>query len=291
MKKPKFTVVKNDPSSPQAALRRKARPTPMPASYRQPRHLTEQQLKNPLLRAALHRLGRMTSNRGKYLRQLDRVNGDRRTRIEKFIALEKVAEQFLVRLDIATSTLGYLDDSTGRYVLNTQRHIAEDSTGISEAVLSRLLGTLEEAGYVKRRFEKIRLDEKDKNGLHLVRTRVLVQFTMRFWADLGLRYVFERVQLSAIKKRKAQVRAIEQRKHAEIERRSLELGRRQLSRTRWKAKEDRERKVDEPGAGQPQPVPDVPAERASQTVAATGAVMGALGRLQRSFDKKRPSTA
>lgn len=263
----------------------------MPASYRQPRYLTEKQLKNPLLRAAYQRLGNMRANRGKYLRELDRVNGDRRTRIEKFEAIERVAEQLLVRLDLATSTLGYLDESCGRYVLNTQRHIAEDSKGVSEAVLSRLLGTLEDAGYAKRRIEKIRLDEKDKNGLHLVRTRVLVQFTMKFWADLGLRYVFERVQHSAMKKRQAQIRAIEQRKHAEIERRSLELGRRQLSRSRWQAKEDRERKARDQADGQINTVAGTPAERSNAPVAVAGVgLQGALEKLQRSIANKRPST-
>lgn len=221
----------------------------MPASYREPRFLTEQQLKNPLLRQAHKRLGSITTLRGKYLRQLDRVNGDRRTRIEKFEALERAEEQLLVRLDLATSTLGFLDDKNGRYVLNTQRHIAEDSKGLSEAVLSRLLGTLEQAGYVTRRIEKIRLDEKDPNGLHLVRTRVLVQFTMRFWADLGLRYVFERVQRAAMRKRVAKLREIGQRKLAMVERHSLEQMKRQESRKKWAAKEERERKAENPAGG------------------------------------------
>lgn len=217
----------------------------MPASYREPRYLTENQLKNPFIRKAHKRLGSITTLRGKYLRELDRVNGDRRTRIEKFRALELAEEQLLVRLDLATSTLGYLDDSSGRYVLNTQRHIAEDSVGLSEAVLSRLLATLEQAGYVMRRIEKIRLDEKDANGLHLVRTRVLVQFTMRFWADLGLRYVYERVQRSAMRKRVAALRALAQRRQATLERKSLEDLKRLESRKHWQAKEARERLTEE----------------------------------------------
>ncbi|MGM7284736.1 hypothetical protein ABRY74_23100 [Pseudomonas guariconensis] len=267
----------------------------MPASYRQPRYLTEQQLKNPLLRAAYQRLGNMVKNRGTYLRELDRVNGDRRTRIEKFVALERVAEQLLVRLDLATSTLGYLDDSCGRYVLNTQRHIAEDSEGVSEAVLSRLLGTLEEAGYVKRRIEKIRLDEKDQTGLHLVRTRVLVQFTMKFWADLGLRYVFSRVQHTAMKKRQMQLKAIVQRRQSELERHSLEQRRRLQSRARWQEKEDRMRKA----AGQSEaqaavaPVaPVAPPQRANATVPVAGAgLQGAMEKLQRSIANKRSNSA
>lgn len=251
----------------------------MPASYREARHLTEKQLKNPLIRQATQRLSCITKLRGKYLRQLDRVNGDRRTRIEKFRALELAQEQFLVRLDLATSTLGYLDDSNGRYVLNTQRHIAEDSPGLSEAVLSRLLSTLEEAGYVKRRIEKIRLDEKDSNGLHLVRTRVLVQFTVRFWADLGLRYVYERVQRSAMRKRVVQLRAIGQRRQAMLERHSLEQMRRQESRKRWADKEARECAAEGSSANGGAQAPTRPERLAVPTQVTAGDAHGALARL------------
>lgn len=186
---------------------------------------------------------------------------------------------------MATSTLGFLEDATGRYVLNTQRHIAEDSVGLTEPVLSRLLGTLESAGYVKRRIEKIRLDETDQNGLHLVRTRVLVQFTMRFWADLGLRYVFERVQRSAMKKRVAHLREIAQRRQALIERKSLEELKRQESRKNWMAKEARERSdgpvdtplraVEAPKAGQP------------ERVSTSNDAFGALSKLLASKERKR----
>ncbi|MBX4139612.1 hypothetical protein K1567_27380 [Pseudomonas sp. S5F11] len=99
----------------------------MPPSYAAPRRLSEQQLKNPLIRSAFERLGNLVQNRGRYLRRLDRVNGDRRTRVEVFMAFQKSAEQILVRYDLATGVLGYLDENSGRYVLNTQRRIAEDS--------------------------------------------------------------------------------------------------------------------------------------------------------------------
>jgi hypothetical protein len=210
----------------------------MPARRSAPRHLTEKQLKNPLIRSAHQRLSNLISLRGKYLRRLDTVNGDRRTRLEKFVAIERVAEQLLVRLDLATGVLGYIDAANGRFVLNTQRGIAEDS-GISEAVLSRLFGTMDSAGYIYRRIERIRLDEVDANGLHLVRTRVLVRFTKLFWADLGLSYVYERVQNAAKKRRDAELREIGQRRLADMERYSLEQQRRELSRQRWQASERR----------------------------------------------------
>lgn len=232
----KLRAVKLPPSNPHSALHRPARK--MPDSWAAPRYLTEKQLQNPLIRSAHQRLGNLVSLRGKYLRRLDTVNGDRRTRLEKFVAIERVAEQLLVRLDLATGVLGYIDVADGRFVLNTQRRIAEHS-GISEAVLSRLLGTLESAGYVYRRFERIRLDDVNDNGLHLVRTRVLVRFTKLFWADLGLLYVYERVQNAAKKRRDVELREIGQRRLADMERHSLELQRRELSRQRWQAKERR----------------------------------------------------
>lgn len=234
----KLKVVRLDPANPHSALRRAARP--MPPSYTAPRHLTEQQLKNPLIRSAYERLSNMVQNRGRYLRRLDRVNGDRRTRIEKFVAIEKSAEQMLVRLDLATGVLGFLDEDKGRFVLNTQRRIAEDSP-ISAPVLCRLFQTLDAAGYVYRRIERVRLDEKDENGLHLVRTRVLIRFTKLFWKDLGLLHVFERVQNSARKRRQVQLNVIGQRRLSDMETFSKDALRREISRARWVAKEERER--------------------------------------------------
>jgi len=232
----KLKAVRLNPADPHSALRRTARKLPLQRAA--PRKLTEQQLKNPLIRAAHARLGNIVSLRGKYLRRLDTVHGDRRTRLEKFQAIERVAEQLLVRLDLATGVLGYIDSENGRFVLNTQCNIAADA-GISAPVLSRLLATLDDASYVYRRIERVRLEETDENGLHLVRTRVLVRFTKQFWADLGLRYVYERVQKAAKKRREAELRELGQRRLAEMERHSLEQHRREVSRQRWQAKEAR----------------------------------------------------
>jgi len=232
----RLRAVRLDPADPHSALRRAARKLPLQRAA--PRYLTEQQLKNPLIRAAHTRLGNIVTLRGKYLRRLDNVHGDRRSRVEKFQALARVEEQLLVRLDLATGVLGYIDADNGRFVLNTQCKIAADA-GISAPALSRLLATLDDAGYVYRRIERVRLEETDQNGLHLVRTRVLVRFTKQFWADLGLRYVYERVQKAAKKRRDAELREIGQRRLAEMECHSLELHRREVSRQRWQAKEAR----------------------------------------------------
>lgn len=230
-----LTAVKLPASNPHAALRHPART--MPPSYAAPRRLSEQQLKNPLIRSAFERLGNLVQNRGRYLRRLDRVNGDRRTRVEVFMAFQKSAEQILVRYDLATGVLGYLDENSGRYVLNTQRRIAEDSP-ISAPVLCRLFKTLDAAGYVYRRIERVRLEEKDENGLNLVRTRVLVRFTKLFWKDLGLLHVHERVQASARKRRKVQLANVGQKRMEAIARYSQAQHRREVSRARWQAKEN-----------------------------------------------------
>ena len=232
VKKP-LRAVRLAPSDPHSALRRPARV--MPARRAEPLRLTPDQLKNPLVRTAKERLGNIERYRGQYLRRVDTVNGDRRTRVEVFRAIERSTEQMLVRLDLATGVLGYFDMEEGQFVLNTQRGIAEDA-GISAPILCRMFKTLDTAGYVYRRTERIRLDEKDENGLHLVRTRVLVRFTKLFWNDLGLRYVYERVQKAAKKRREAQLRDWGQRRSADIERRSLDQLRREVSRTRWQAK-------------------------------------------------------
>ena len=100
----KLKAVQSNPADPHSALRRTARKLPLQRAA--PRHLTEQQLKNPLIRAAHARLGSIVTLRGKYLRRLDTVHGDRRTRLEKFQAIERVEEQMLVRLDLATGVLG-----------------------------------------------------------------------------------------------------------------------------------------------------------------------------------------
>lgn len=232
----RLRAVRSDPRDPHAALRRPVQKRA--ATHAAPRHLTEQQLKNPLLRGAFDRLSRIVELRGQYLRRIDTVHGDRRTRLEKWAALSQVAEQLLVRLDLAEGVLGYLDVERGRYVLNTQCKLADDA-GLSAPVLNRLMATLDEVDYVYRRIERVRLDETDANGLHLVRTRVLIRFTTQFWTDLGLRYVWERCKKAAIKKRQAALRQVAQQRFSEIEQRSLATVRRERSRANWLRSEQR----------------------------------------------------
>ncbi len=275
MTKPKLRSVTLAAHDPHSALRRPARKAPK--RFAAVRHLTAQQLKNPLIRGAAERLGNIHHYRGQYLRRLDQVHGSggRRTRSEKFAALAQLAEQILVRLDLATGVLGYLDPADGRYVLNTQCHMAEDA-GLSAPVVCRLFQTLDAAGYCYRRIERVRLDETDENGLHLVRTRVLVRFTRQFWRDLGLAYVHERVQKAAKKRRESQLRDLAMRQLSERERYSREQHRREVSRQRWEAKNNR--------AADDQP--PAPNGQAKTTDDRGGSVQSSLDRLMRSVANK-----
>ncbi|WP_242489366.1 MULTISPECIES: hypothetical protein [unclassified Pseudomonas] len=227
-------VVHRDKKDPHAALRAPIRAP----RYTAPRRLTTQQLKNPLLRMAFSRLSQIGELRGQYLRDLDTIHGGRRTRSEKFDALAKASEQMLLRLDLATGVLGWLDIERGQFFLNTQCGVAEDS-GMSAASLNRLMHSLELAGYVYRRIEKVQLEEKDEAGLNLVRTRVLVRFTEKFFADLGVRYLWYRAKKAAIKRRERDLREVSGLRAARQEKASLEAFRRQQSRSNWEKSEAR----------------------------------------------------
>lgn len=233
-KKGRPVAVHRDKKDPHAALRAPIRAPRYSAS----RRLTSQQLKNPLLRMAFSRLSQIVELRGTYLRDLDTIHGGRRTRSEKFDALAKASEQLLLRLDLATGVLGWLDIERGQYFLNTQCGVAEDCD-MSPASLNRLMHSLDLAGYVYRRIEKVRLDEKDEAGLNLVRTRVLVRFTEKFFADLGVRYLWYRAKKAAIKRRERELRQVGELRAARQEKASLEELQRQKSRSNWEKSEAR----------------------------------------------------
>lgn len=210
-----------------------------PDRYREKRSLTAEQRKNPLLRMAYKRLSQISELRGQYLRDLDTIHGGRRTRSEKFAALAKASEQMLLRMDLATGVMGWLDVERGQYFLNTQCNIAEDSE-MSAASFNRLLHSMQLADYVYLRAQKVRLDEKDDAGLNLVRTRVLVRFTEKFFAHLGIRYLWQRAKKAALKKRERELRQIGDMRLARQERASLEELRRLESRTKWERSQRRQ---------------------------------------------------
>lgn len=280
-KKGRPTAVHRDKKDPHAALRAPARAP----RYSAPRRLTGQQLKNPLLRMAFKRLSQIGDLRGMYLRDLDTIHGGRRTRSEKFDALAKVAEQMLLRLDLATGVMGWLDVERGQFFLNTQCGVAEDS-GVSAASFNRLLHSMELADYVYRRVEKIRLDEKDEAGLNLVRTRVLVRFTEKFFADLGVRYLWHRAKKAALKKREKELRDISGLRLARQEKASLEALRREKSRTNWERSEAR--KVAHRQGEMPEQVNSPGRVRACQAPdSRPGGVDESLARLMRSIQVKK----
>lgn len=285
-KKERPTAVRRlDPKLPHAGLRAPIRPE----RYAAPRKLSSEQLKKPLIRKAFWRLSRIGELRGKYLRALDTIHGGRRTRSEKFAALARIPEQLLVRLDLATGVLGWLDVEQGQFFLNTQCSIAEDS-GISPAVLNRLLHSMEKADYVYRRIEKVRLDEKDEAGLHLVRTRVLVRFTQKFWTDLGLGYEWIKAKKSAVKKRDQQLRQIALARSSLIEKASLEAFQREVKRHQWKKSEERKastHSAPEAPPGEVRPPKTAPPPQRPST--GPEAVTNAMARLLRSAEAKKPT--
>lgn len=272
-----------DTKKPHAGLRAPIRPL----RYSAPRKLSGEQLKKPLIRKSLWRLNKISELRGRYLRALDSIHGGRRTRSEKFVALARVAEQLLVRLDLASGVLGWLDVEQGQFFLNTQCSIAEDS-GISAPSLNRLMHSLEQADYVYRRIEKVRLDEKDEAGLNLVRTRVLVRFTEKFWADLGLRYEWLKAKKSAIKKREQELRQVIVDREARQSKASLEEFHRQQKRHQWKKSEERKaaprQEPEAPPRGVGPPGTDNPPQRPPS---GPEAVNSAMARLLRSAESKK----
>lgn len=221
--------VPSNRAQPRAALLAAARKG-APRRYDSPRKLSEKQRRNPFIRQALLRLQGIVERRGDYLRELDNVHASgRRTRLEVFTTLTRVAEQILLRLDLATGVLGWLNEK-GEFCLNTQRTIAENA-GVSPSRLCRLLALLEQAGYVLRRFERIQVRE---NGLDLVRTRVLTYFTQKFFRHLGLEHHYAAAQKSARKRRAKQLAAVAALQHTQLVQEGVQKLQRERSRENWR---------------------------------------------------------
>lgn len=145
------------------------------------RTLSLKQLQVPFFAQALVALGTASKNRGRVLRRLQRHPSGRRVRVEVFETLEKVAPGLLCRLDLATGTLGWVDER-GRMHLCNQHQLAVDC-GVSTSALSRLFELMEQAGYVKRSFR--RLTKRQSKYLWTVRTQTTITFTAAFFCHLG----------------------------------------------------------------------------------------------------------
>ncbi|MGV6474533.1 hypothetical protein, partial [Azotobacter vinelandii] len=169
------------------------------------RELTEAQLKLPFFRKALECLESIVQTRFKLLPLLMHANGNERiTRVEVYHNLAAVAEAILVRLDLATGVLGWLDE-TGNFRLNNQKGLAHDA-GLRPATLNRLFKLLEKTGYLTRRLERIAVLE---HGTQLVRTRVMIRFTDLFWRHLRLSLAHTLSRKAARKKRLRTLHALE----------------------------------------------------------------------------------
>lgn len=167
------------------------------------RTLSKAQLRLPFFKTALNRLTSLSENRETYLTQLNLHASGRRTRTEFYDAVEKVAEQILLRLDLSTGALGWRD-SKGNFRVSSQTQLAADS-GVSTSVLSRVFGRFLELGYIKRDISHI--STRRGHFLWSVKTRTLISFTDRFFKHLGVHYEFSKARKWADKKTRAKLRA------------------------------------------------------------------------------------
>ncbi|NMZ37092.1 hypothetical protein [Pseudomonas proteolytica] len=149
---------------------------------RRPRALTESQRATFLGIAAERVKAEAQGRTCKWLRPFDcyQTSGYR-TNQTRWDSLAEIIEPILARLDIATLVLGYIDKKTGDFHLNRQRGLAED-TSLQEWTVSRLLKSLEDAKYIKRKMRRIY-----HNGKYWI-TRVTINVRPRFFIDLGLGY-------------------------------------------------------------------------------------------------------
>lgn len=164
------------------------------------RRLTEAQLRLPFFKYALESLTSISQNREHVLPRLHMHASGRRVRVEIHRAIEQLAESLLIRLDLATDTLGWADEK-GQMRISNQTQLAADA-GITPQQLSRLFAFLEAAGYLKRRIKA--LTKRQSKYLWTVRTQTTITFTPLFFRHLG-RSVYRaycQAQKWSLKKRK-----------------------------------------------------------------------------------------
>jgi hypothetical protein len=166
--------------------------------------LSQKQLKTFLGEAAKRIKVEASERKGRWLRNLDRVHkSGRRVRQESWNKLAAIIEPLLARLDMATMTLGWLDED-GQFHLNLQGRIAVDAD-LTQCGLSRLLKLLELAKYIRR--EQKRLFHDGKQWI----TRTMIIVRSRMFIELGLAH-----QLAQARTRKKEKRCL---KLKEIQRR------------------------------------------------------------------------
>jgi len=176
------------------------KPLAGPAAGRQPRGLSDKQ-RATLLGTAAARIAEEARHRGRrWLRRFDTIHASGcRTKRQRWEALATLAEPLLARVDLATLALGWLDDR-GVFRLNRQRRLAEDGA-LTECRVSRTLGALEAAGYVRRKLRRIY-----KHGRHWI-TRVTIHLRPRLFIDLGLGHQLAEARTRAKARRESLLRA------------------------------------------------------------------------------------
>ena len=176
----------------------------------------QQKLFNGLLGKTAERVREEAANREcKYLREFDQIsNYGMRTYQARWDALAKMIEPMLARLDLATMVLGWLDHN-GKFHLNRQRGLSEDST-VKEWTVSRTLTALEEANYIRRRQRRI-----FHNGKQWI-TRTTINIRPRFFIDLGLGYLLAEARTLTKKRREKRLITSGERQRAAMTREAID---------------------------------------------------------------------
>lgn len=143
--------------------------------------LTQKQLKIAFFQLTLKKLQNISENRESYLPLLNFHESGRKTRVEVYKTLEACSEIILRYFDLKTNTLLKVSFQ-GNIQLCTQTQICS-LTGVSKSVLSRLFERLEQAGYVKRKFNLV--TNENAIGEMEVRTHTKIVFTKLFFKHLG----------------------------------------------------------------------------------------------------------
>ncbi|MBS7349659.1 MAG: hypothetical protein KIG95_05790 [Comamonas sp.] len=210
------------------------------------RSLSLKQLQIAFFSRAFVALSTVSRNRNRVLPRLNRHPSGRLVRVEVYETLEKTANSLLCRLDLATGTLGWVDEQ-GRMHLCNQRQLAADC-GVSTSALSRLFELMEHAGYVKRSIRL--LTKRQSKYLWTVRTQTIITFTPAFFCDLGAtcHYSYKKAKKWAIKRREkleAQTTHLNPRPEVKARARAAEQAKRQQRKRSFSAWVAREKEHEE----------------------------------------------
>lgn len=182
---------------------------------------------------AAKRVAHEAKHRGRvFLKALDRNHKSGcRTKQQRWDALAAIAPTLLSCYDIATGILGWLD-ADGEMRLNRQRLLAEKS-GMTDCRVSRTLGALEQAGYIRRKFRRL-----FKDGKRWI-TRVMIHLRPRFFIDLGLGHLLASAKNKAKAKRAKTINGVQQRRLVIAGAELAKQARRTEQRHRARAKQQR----------------------------------------------------